>query len=153
MVDPYQLTLGVIAIVIMIGVPLLCVAAFDLLVGDWEETKLRWRDRSLFRRRRPLRSKGPPLEKVAADLRRLRAELAHDAGRSAAHQLGSRIAYDAILTQACTMLDVEHELDQETMGIERDLERFRIEAVLESVGVVLTEYPPGQSERHGQTAP
>ncbi|MGI8458083.1 MAG: hypothetical protein ACR2LI_08220 [Propionibacteriaceae bacterium] len=152
MVDPYQLTLGVIAVVIMIGVPLLCVAVFDLLVGDWEETKLRWKDHSLFRRRRPLRRKGPPLEKVAADLRRLRAELTHDEGRSAAHQLGSRMAYDVILKQACGMLGVEHELDQETVGIERDLERFRIEAVLESVGVVLTQYPPGQSERHGQTA-
>jgi hypothetical protein len=152
MVDPYQLTLGVIAVVIMIGVPLICVAVFDLLVGDWEETKLRWRDRSLFRRRRPLRNQGPPLERVAADLRRLRAALAHDEGRSAAHQLGSRMAYDEILKQACAMLDVEHELDQETTGIERDLERFRIEAVLESIGVVLTQNPPGQSERHGQTA-
>ena len=44
------------------------------------------------------------------------------------------------------MLDIEHELDTEVSGLERDIERFRLEAELERAGVVLT------GRRYGQAA-
>ena len=69
-----------------------------------------------------------------------------DEHRSAAHQLGNRLAYDRVLTQVCAMLDIEHELDTEVSGLERDIERFRLEAELERAGVVLT------GRRYGQAA-
>jgi hypothetical protein len=47
---------------------------------------------------------GVPLEQVAANLRRLRGVLTVDAHRSAAHQMGNRLAYDQVLIQACEML-------------------------------------------------
>src|SRR5205085_12030415 len=45
------------------------------------------------------RQQGRPLEQVVADLRRLRLAVAQDAQRSAAHQLGNRLAYDRLLSQ------------------------------------------------------
>ena len=53
---------------------------------------------------------GAPIEQLAADLRRLRAALAGDEHRSAAHQMGNRLAYDQLMCQICEMLDIEHEL-------------------------------------------
>ena len=58
-----------------------------------------------------------------------------------------RRAYDSVLIDTCRMLSVEHELDLPTAGIERDIERVRVEAMLESRGIVLT--PP---RRHDQNA-
>jgi len=37
MVDPYQVVLGAIAVAIIIAVPILCVALFDLTAGRWDE--------------------------------------------------------------------------------------------------------------------
>jgi len=88
---------------------------------------------------------GIPIERLAADLRRLRRIIACDATSSAAHQYGNRLAYDRLLTQACAMLDITHELDRPTVGHERDIERLRVEAELERAGVVL-------STRYGRAA-
>ena len=68
-----------------------------------------------------------------------------DAHRSAAQQMGNRLAYDQVLIQACSMLEIEHELRDETTGMERDIERFRVEAELERAGVTVTERDFGQA--------
>jgi hypothetical protein len=152
MVDRYQVVLSVIAVTIMICVPIVCVVLYDLLAGRWDEQVSRFRS-SVFasrERRRDLRllrrQHGIPIEQVAANLRRLRAVVAGDANRSAAHQMGNRLAYDRVLVQACEMLDVPHDLDKESAGLERDIERFRLEAELERAGVVIS------SPRYGQAA-
>lgn len=151
MVDPYQVVLGAIAVALMVLVPIGCVLLWDLLAGRWDQSLRRWRDRrrDAAEHRRAVRAMrqvhGAPLEQLAADLRRLRSAVGADAHRSAAQQLGTRLAYDQVLTQACTMLQIEHELSQASTGIERDIERFRVEAELERAGVMVTDRRFGQA--------
>jgi hypothetical protein len=68
--------------------------------------------------------------------------VATDQRRSATHQLANRVAYDQLLMQACQMLNVPHELTNNTVGPQRDIERIRVEAELERAGIVLS---PGRS--------
>jgi hypothetical protein len=58
-----------------------------------------------------------------------------------------RQAYDTVLKETCAMVQVEHELDRPTGGMERDIERLRVEAMLEARGIVLS-----RSRRHDQNA-
>src|SRR5215203_792173 len=76
---------------------------------------------------------------------RSRGILGNDAHRSAAHQMGNRLAYDKLLMQACGMLEIEHDLDGDSIGFERDIERIRIEAELERAGVILSDRRFGQA--------
>jgi hypothetical protein len=151
MVDVYQVVLGAIAVSIMILVPIGVVMLYDLLAGRWDGSIARWKDsrQQSAQRRRNLRKMrdqhGVPLEQVAANLRRLRVVLTGDAHRSAAHQMGNRLAYDQVLIQACEMLEIEHDLGGESAGMERDIERLRVEAELERAGVVLSERHYGQA--------
>jgi hypothetical protein len=151
MVDVYQVVLGAIAVSIMILVPIGVVLLYDLLAGRWDAAISRWREsrRSSAERRRNLRAmrkqQGVPLEQVAANLRRLRGVLTVDSHRSAAHQIGNRLAYDQVLIQACEMLQIEHDLRGQSAGMERDIERLRVEAELERAGVVLSERRYGQA--------
>jgi hypothetical protein len=150
-VDLYQVLLGGIAVAIMVLVPILSVVCYDLLVGRWDDNLRRWRERrsSAAEHRRAVRElrhhQGVPIEQLAADLRRLRAILGSDAHRSAAHQMGNRLAYDKLLTQVCEMLEIEHELDGESIGFERDIERIRVEAELERAGLILSDRRFGQA--------
>ncbi len=151
MADTYQVVLGGLAVVIMVLVPIGCVLLWDLLAGRWDESITRFRERQITsaEHRRTLRAMrkmhGVPLERLAADLRRLREVVRADAHRSAAQQLGNRLAYDHILMQACSMLEIEHELGEETNGMERDIERLRVEAELERAGVGVTDRGFGQA--------
>lgn len=151
MVDRYQVVLSVVAVAIMIGVPIICVLLYDLLAGRWDEQVSRLRAGLFASRehrhnlRRLRHQQGVPLEEVAANLRRLRSVVATDSKRSAAHQMGNRLAYDRVLAQACDMLDVQHNLSTESMGLERDIERFRLEAELERAGVVISNGGYGQA--------
>ena len=151
MVDPYQVVLGAVAVTVMVLVPVLCVLCFDLVAGRWDQTRTSWRERRAVRRAhrqaiKALRHQhGIPLEQVVADLRRLRVVVRDDAGRSAAHQIGNRLAYDRLLAQACDMLEVHHDLDGEYGGMEREIERLRVEAELERVGVRVTDRRFGQA--------
>jgi len=152
MTDAYQVVLGMVAVSIIVLVPIGFVVAYDALVGRWDaqlKTLRTWFGDGLERRRnlRALRrQRGASLERLVADLRRLRLAVSTDAHRSAAHQLGNRLAYDRVMMQVCAMLDIEHELDTEVSGLERDIERFRLEAELERAGVVLA------GRRYGQAA-
>jgi hypothetical protein len=151
MMDSYQVVLGALAVVIMVLVPIGCVLLWDLLAGRWDASISRFRERQIMaaEHRRTLKAlrrvQGAPLERLAADLRRLREVLRADAHRSAAQQLGNRMAYDHLLMQACSMLEIEHELGDDTNGFERDIERFRVEAELERAGVTVSDRGFGQA--------
>jgi hypothetical protein len=151
MVDAAQLAMGIVALSLVVLAPLAFLTLFDLLAGRWDERFRDWRAnrRMAAEHRRNLRAlrhqRGIPIEQIAADLRRLRGVLASDEHRSAAHQMGNRLAYDRVLIQACDMLGIEHELDEDTSGIERDIERLRVEADLERAGVVISTRRFGQA--------
>jgi hypothetical protein len=143
-VDKKQVALTGVAASILIGIPVVVNAVHDLLTGRWDEQIDRLIQRlpgqelrsDLEALRHP---PGRPLEQLVADLRRLRAIVASDAHRSAARQFGDRLAYDHVLVQLCDMLGVQHRLNSELIGRERDIERFRMEVELERAGIVLTE--------------
>ena len=151
MVDVYQVVLGGIAVSIMVLVPIGCVLLWDLIAGRWDSSIRKWREKRAANAEhrkgvRALKAQhGVPLEQLAADLRRLRALLGQDEHRSAAHQIGNRLAYDRLMIQICGMLDIEHELGGNSIGVERDIERFRVEAELERAGVVLSDRRYGQA--------
>ncbi|SFP00527.1 hypothetical protein SAMN05421810_101662 [Amycolatopsis arida] len=80
----------------------------------------------------------PPIERLAADLRRVRRTLADfEEGTPVVRRRGARQAYDALLIQACVALDVEHTLDRLPEGIEREMERLRVEESLRSAGLFI----------------
>ena len=149
MVNVYQAVLG--AVSTMILVPVGVVLLYGLLAGRWDAAISNWREsrRQKAERRRNLRAmrrqQGVPLEQVAANLRRLRGVLTVDAHRSAVHQIGNRVAYDQVLIQASEMLQIEHDLAKRSAGMERNIERLRVEAELERAGVVLSDRRYGQA--------
>ena len=149
MVDVYHAVLG--AVSTMILVPVGVVLLYGLLAGRWDAAISNWRGsrRQKAERRRNLRAmrrqQGVPLEQVAANLRRLRGVLTVDAHRSAVHQIGNRVAYDQVLIQASEMLQIEHDLAKRSAGMERNIERLRVEAELERAGVVLSDRRYGQA--------
>jgi hypothetical protein len=152
MVDVYQVVLGAIAVSTMILVPVGVVLLYGQLAGRWDAAISIWREsrRQKAERRRNLRAmrrqqQGVPLEQVAANLRRLRGVLTVDEHRSAVHQIGNRVAYDQVLIQASEMLQIEHDLARRSAGMERDIERLRVEAELERAGVVLSDRRYGQA--------
>ena len=75
----------------------------DLLAGRWDESIKRLRERQITsaEHRRTLRAlrriHGAPLERLAADLRRLREVVRADAHRSAAQQIGNQTAESMLL--------------------------------------------------------
>jgi hypothetical protein len=142
--------LAAIAVHIMILLPVGVVLLCGLLAGRRDAAISNWRGsrRQKAERRRNLRAmrrqQGVPLEQVAANLRRLRGVLIVDAHRSV-HQIGNRVAYDQVLIQASEMLQIEHDLAKRSAGMERDIERLRVEAELERAGVVLSDRRYGQA--------
>jgi hypothetical protein len=78
----------------------------------------------------------PPIERTAADLRRLSAEMRQvPRGTSAVRRRGLQMAYDDKLTEACRSLGVRHWLGELGEGTDRELERMRVEAALEEAGL------------------
>lgn len=151
MTDAYQVILGMVAVSIIVLVPIGFVVAYDALAGRWDSQLGRmkgWFGAGTERRRdlRALRrQQGASLERLVGDLRRLRLAVTTDEHRSAAHQVGNRLAYDRVLMQVCSMLEIEHELDAESSGLDRDIERIRVEADLEQAGVALSDKRFGQA--------
>ena len=150
MVDVYQVVLGAIVVSIMMLPPVGVVLLYGLLAGRWDAAISNWRglrrEKAEWRRnlRAMRRQQGVPLEQVAANLRRLRGLLTVDARRSAVH-IGNRVAYDQVLIQASEMLQIEHDLAKHSAGMERNIERLRVEAELERAGVVLSDRRYGQA--------
>ena len=83
---------------------------------------------------------GRPLEQVAADLRRLSAQLARvPAGAPMARRRGLQAAYDDVLVEAARLLEVPHALDAVPPGRARDVERLRVQTALATAGLVVTD--------------
>jgi hypothetical protein len=81
---------------------------------------------------------GPPIERIARDVRRLRAELlATTPGTPMARRIGVTRAYDDVLADACRALAVPDSLTGLPSGIERDAERLRVEHQLRAAGLHL----------------
>jgi hypothetical protein len=79
---------------------------------------------------------GMPIERIAADLRRIRPQaLTPTTGMPMARRRAIVAAYDEALLDACRALDVPTELDRMTDALERESERLRTEAELERAGV------------------
>ena len=79
---------------------------------------------------------GRPLEKLAADLRRLRPEVRSPRpGIAMARQRGIVAAYDGLLVEASAALDVPTTLAELPQGIDHEAERLRVEHALERAGL------------------
>lgn len=77
-----------------------------------------------------------PVEQIAADLRRLAAALGNIAhGTPHARRLGLLLAYDDTLIAACRALGLPQSLSELPRGLDRELERLRVEESLESAGL------------------
>jgi len=95
--------------------------------------------RRVDRARSPEQPAYPPIESVAGNARRLRAELLTLApGTPMARRLGTTRAYDDLLANACLALDVPDTLSALGPGKERDIERLRVEHALEKAGLRLS---------------
>jgi hypothetical protein len=89
-------------------------------------------------RRRPEIAPHPPIEQVAADLRRVHRLLAHfGPGTPVVRRRGTLQAYDALLMQACFAVGIDHELDRLPPGMSLELERLRVEESLKDAGLVI----------------
>lgn len=84
----------------------------------------------------PAEPKGPPIEQIAADLRRLSRQRQGIATRSTVWFAAVQRAYDERLQQACRSLGVVEHLTG-LDGLDRDIERLRLEALLEAEGLAL----------------
>jgi hypothetical protein len=89
-----------------------------------------------LRRRRGPEPTTPPIERLAADLRRVHRTLADfPPGTPNVRRVATREAYDSLLAQACAAVEVPHRLDALPDGMDRELERLRIEDALRAAGV------------------
>lgn len=89
-------------------------------------------------RRSPLVPQGLPIEQLAADLRRVHRVLALvRPGTPYARRAGVRQAYDVLLAQACAAVGVVHRLDDLPEGVDRDIERLRVEEALRQEGLAI----------------
>lgn len=88
------------------------------------------------RRRRGPEAVCPPIERLASDLRRVHRTLAaYPPGTPAVRRRAARQAYDALLVQACSAVDVTHRLDVLAEGVDREVERLRVEEALREAGI------------------
>ena len=90
---------------------------------------------------------GPPIEQVAADLRRLGRQRVGVATRSPVWYAAVQRAYDERLVTACRALEIEQHLAELT-GLDQEIERVRVEGMLLRAGMRL--YPGSMEPRQGQ---
>jgi hypothetical protein len=90
----------------------------------------------------PEHPEGRPIERIARDARRLRAELRRAGpGTPMARRVAMTRAYDDLLADACRAVGVADTLTALPSGTERDAERLRIEHELDLAGVRLGASP------------
>jgi hypothetical protein len=90
-----------------------------------------------FRKRRVVAT-NVPIEQRAADLRRVHRLLVQcPDGTPMVRRVATRDAYDELLRQACAELDVSQELDSFPEGMERNIERLRVEEALRTAGLTI----------------
>ncbi|GAB3507442.1 hypothetical protein [Amycolatopsis cihanbeyliensis] len=109
------------------------------VAGFWLLPKLaRLLGRAGRRGRRPTEPDLPPIERLAADLRRVHRSLRTlHSGAPALRRRATSQAYDALLVQACRAVEVPHRLDGELDGVEREAERLRVEEELRRAGLAI----------------
>lgn len=88
-----------------------------------------------------------PLERLATDLRRLGGQRVGGYGRSAVWHEAALRAYDDRLRLACVALGVTQHLDGLT-GVDREIERVRVEGALHRAGLILPAAQPEYRQRH-----
>lgn len=87
----------------------------------------------------PVLPHDPPIERLARDLRRLRAQtLHHRPGESRVRRDAALAAYDQALVEACRELDLPDTLSMVPPGTDREAERLRIEWLLAQRGLDIT---------------
>jgi hypothetical protein len=123
-------------LLIKVGLVVGLLVAFWVL-PDWERYRDRARALHLVRPEPPHPS-GPPIERIAADARRIRAQIRQaPAGMPVARLRGWHEAYDDVLVAACHALGLEERLGTLPEGAEHDLERERVERMLVNAGLLL----------------
>ncbi|WP_181311948.1 hypothetical protein [Nocardioides campestrisoli] len=79
----------------------------------------------------------PPVEQALADADRIRADLRHaPAGTPVARLRGWLEAYDDVLLTVCHSLEYETRLGSLPWGVQRELERERVERMLVHAGLL-----------------
>ena len=127
-------------LVVKLGV-IVAVLSLLWLVADWG--RYRERGRRVGRvlhvsEPEPPHPAGPPIEQIAADLRRIRSHIDHaPPGMPLARRRGWLEAYDDVLVTACHALDLEERIRAFPEGAERAMERERIERMLVRAGLRL----------------
>jgi hypothetical protein len=83
-----------------------------------------------------------PVERIAADLRRLSAAVQTiQPGTPNTRRRALFLAYDDTLIDGCRALGLPQSLSELPMGVDRDLERVRVETSLESAGLRFRPIP------------
>ncbi|WP_433292373.1 hypothetical protein ACQPZQ_04645 [Pseudonocardia sp. CA-142604] len=95
-----------------------------------------------LRRRRTAAPVGPSLERVVANLRRLRREVRDRTQNTQVRRVAVLAAYDDTLLQACGLVDVDAPLAS-AAGPDRAFARLLTEAALEDAGIALDPPPDG----------
>ncbi len=119
---------------------------YALVVGGFAgaTATLAWIARRLFGQGRPSSRRRSPsgrlprrrLEEVAADLRRLARQTSQvAAGTPMARRRGLQAAYDDLLVEAASLLDIPTSLRAVPEGVARDSERLYLEAALAAAGL------------------
>lgn len=86
----------------------------------------------------------PPIEQIAADLRRVASwSRTLPEGSTYVRHRGAELAYDDLLISACRALQIPTELRDLPSGWERDVERLRVEACLIRAGMPIRRGRPG----------
>ena len=138
--------LGTIAALIaLVSLPCLLALAVirvDELIELAAHATRRW-----WRRARGVQPKVdlPPIEHLAADLRRLNRQRLGIATRSSVWFDAVQHAYDDRLRAACRALDIEQHLSG-LDGIDLEIERVRVEGALADAGLVLRNAASGQRQ-------
>ena len=120
---------------VLVGVVVVPRIGLAVLMGDAEN----WRSwqavaRLPRRRRAEVVAMRRPIEQVAADQDRLRSAFGRGGMRFAKYE-GCRLAYDRVLAEAAEMIDVAHLLAVLPPGRDLDVERRRVELLLEAAGM------------------
>jgi hypothetical protein len=117
------------------------VAALLYAIFDWSLFRLTVRVLKRLDPRRPkVQPTGRPIELIAPHARRLwRQSRMPEKGRSRAKQLAIREAYDHVLAEGCDALGLPHLLSVLPPGDDRDVERDRVEDLLEEAGLRLRQ--------------
>jgi hypothetical protein len=84
----------------------------------------------------------PPIEQVAASLRRIGRELASlPPGATQVRRRALLLAYDDLLQTACRELAIRHDLGAVLSQWDREVERLRVEVCLQDAGLQITARP------------